>query len=192
MLKQLLHYVKTKSKHMQFQDYAALAFALVLLSIIAFIILVIFQPHSPSTQIVPKPTPEYSTSTNTSTPRVFYNQTSITKILNSSNNPPTLTNNDTLAKAKILTNLPQGQQTGLLYQTNDISINYIHDADEFYVVIFSNNINAAKAEAVVWLEANGMSQQAICNYPIIFYPSSSVQTYLQQTHIVFSLLAPGC
>jgi hypothetical protein len=111
------------------------------------------------------------------------------KLLDLVQNRRPLSQADQNAKAKILSNFPQGQDSGVVYKTSTISVEYVHSPDLFQVDILTNNISAAKAEAVAWFQKQGMSQQGICSLPLTFYLDFQINNQQKGS---FNPLPEGC
>lgn len=146
-------------------------------------------PTAPSTSL-PSPTP--SSQVAGANPPLTYDQSSTKKFLNYFENRQILTSADTTAKANILSMLPSGEQSGIVYQSSDISIEYVQAADLFFVEILTTNIQAAKSETNLWFQEQGMSQAGICALPVDFYMNYDIANELRGSNILFSPLADGC
>jgi hypothetical protein len=185
------------------EDIIVLIFASILTLIvlgIAFVALtssrVPIQPKekhfTPPTRVPTKPTPtlEPSSEETQTTPPVLYDQKASDLLLERVENRLTLSNDDIIAKAKILA--PINGESGYVYQTERIYIEYVKSADLFLVEIRTSNIDQAKAEAVLWFQTQGVSQEGICNYPVEFYLNYNVAEYLRGSNVVFNPLANAC
>jgi hypothetical protein len=145
-------------------------------------------PEITRTRIQISPTPN-STRTR---PSLLYDRASNEKLLDLMKNRRPISNADSLAKAKILTLLPQDQISGIVHETRNIRIDYVHSADLIQVEILTTDIKTARDEANVWLREQGLSQTAICTLPVNFYVSYDVANQLRDTNIVVSALGNGC
>jgi len=114
------------------------------------------------------------------------------KMLNMIQNRRPLSQADLLAKQRILTLFPSGQDSGTLYKTQDITIDYVHAADLFQVEIDTTNVEQAKSEAIAWFSQHGVSQQGICDYPVTFYLNFQFGQQLREQHKSFNPLPDGC
>jgi hypothetical protein len=182
------------------EDFVVIGFAVVLL-IIIFIIVVVLTTSSqtpnvqqkgitpvPVTTAAPTPTiPPYN-----GKPTVLYDSAAQDKLINSIKERKSLSQSDMVAKATILAQLPAGQQSGILYTTPLMQIEYIHSADLFQVEILTTDLKSAKNAANVWFRARGISQEAICTLPVEFYLNYDIAKQLRQTNIIFSPLGNGC
>ncbi|MGI8420163.1 MAG: hypothetical protein ACR2LN_06010 [Candidatus Levyibacteriota bacterium] len=178
------------------EDVAAVILGIILVLIVLGILLVIGKSHRASQQTTSTP-PPIPTSAPTPAPLnghppVMYEQRAMDKILKAIEDRKTLSQDDVVAKANILSLLPPGQQSGSLYYNSDISIEYIHSADLFQVEVLTTDIKTAKDEANVWLRAHGLSQEAICILPVEFYLNYDIANQLRQSNITFSPLGNGC
>ncbi len=181
---------------------------LILIVFTAILIIIIFtlaffalsKPEAtPETSLNPTPTtqstnpetivPTSSTKTN---PPVKYEPTGTLKMLDKLNNKTPLSTSDSVAKQKILTLLPAGQVSGVLYKSSTVIIDYTHAADEFQGEILTVDIAQAKKDAVLWFASEGVSQKAVCNMPVVFYLNYNVANHLRGTGVQFNPLAEGC
>lgn len=125
-------------------------------------------------------------------PPLLYDKRSDEVMMDLIENRRPISNADSLAKARILTLLPQGTLSGIVHETRNIRIDYIHSADLFQVEILTTNVQQAKEEANVWFREQGQSQEAICTLPVVFYVNYDVANELRDTDIVVSSLSNGC
>ncbi len=125
-------------------------------------------------------------------PPLAYDVTASQKLLDYFNNRRTLSSQDIAAKTTILSLLPSGEKSGVVYQTADFKIEYIHSADMFLIEILTPNIQMAKNEAETWLKEQGVSQRGICILPVEFYMNYNIANQLRQQNIIFSPLPDGC
>lgn len=128
----------------------------------------------------------------TSKPPLVYNKDAEDKLIDYIQHRRTLSKSDISAKASILTVLSNGEQSGILYESSTIIIDYIHSADVFQVEILTPNIQAAKDEANIWFRTHGISQKGICTLPVEFYVNYEVGTKLRHTNIIFNPQGNGC
>lgn len=183
------------------EDYVLIAFAVILGSIMTIIGVIIwrtppakapvrtstFQTQSNGTTVSIYPSSEPQTNL-----PVTYNKVAQDKIIAKLENHPTLTQNDSLAKQRILQLLPQGSNGGILYSSSDFQVEYIQSFDLFQVEIFTINIQQAKNEANIWFRNQGVTQQGICDFPVDFYLSADAARQLSSLHVVFSPLPNSC
>ena len=178
---------------------------IVLLSVIVIIVIAIiitvgrliipFSSYNPTPVSNPKENPvktETGVTSPKTNPPVQYNQNGQQQLLNKFENRPKLSASDQSAKARLLSLLPQGEQSGTLYQTTEFAVDYVHSADLFQVEIRTTSVDQAKTDADNWFLNKGMSQQGICNLPVQFYLSFTVLNQLRGSNIVFNPLAPFC
>lgn len=126
-------------------------------------------------------------------PPVQWDTTTSNLLMQKINNRSPRSTSDLDTRKKVINEfLPEDADSGLLYQSPNITIDYTLEPDVFQVEITTTNINAAKAEAVKWFLDQGFSQDFICNYPVEFYLNSDIMYKLNNTATVFSPLAPSC
>jgi len=146
-----------------------------------------------STIITPKtPSPTISENTAGGVPPLTYDKAASQKLLDYIDNRRALSSSDTFAKANILSLLPSGQQSGIVYQSSNIIIEYISSADVFQTEILTTDIQAAKNEANAWFREHGVSQKGICTLPVEFYMNHDVANTMRQENLTFSPLPNGC
>ena len=121
---------------------------------------------------------------------VQYNSEESKKIWGRVKNKATLSIQDAQAKETLLKDSLKASD--IVYESENVQLYYISTFDFFQAEIITQDINAAKQEAVSWLESYGLSQQGICNLPLIFHLNSSVEQSLRGKNIIFSPIAEGC
>ena len=187
------------------EDIVVIVFASILVIIVFIIVLTVRnskvsqlpQQNTVTTQTstninstIAPPTPT-SPSTN-GNPAVLYDSAAQDKLINAIQDRKSLSQNDMVAKANIIAQLPNGEKSGIVYSDPTLNIEYISSADLFQVEIRTTDIQSAKNAANVWFRAHGLSQQAICTMPVEFYLNYDIANHLRQTNIVFSPLGNGC
>jgi len=178
-----------KNKQTLFLIVAALILFII---VIAIAIINLTAPAPQQTVILVTPTPIPSKNTDLhSNPPVVYNAQAQGSLLNKVEERKTLTTNDQAAKTKMLSKI-SSEGSGTLYQSENVSIDYLSTPNVFQVEILTTNIDQAKKEAVNWFMSQGLSQDAICNYPVQFYLNFTIAEQLRGKNINFSPLAPGC
>lgn len=163
----------------------------ILLFIVMTIILVLGSRDD--REVAPSPSPVQPTVVPARTnPPVVYAPTSTQKMLDALSQPQPISEENLAAKQKIISLLPQGAVSGVVYSSSTIRIDYTKAADQIQVEILTVDIGKAKNDAVIWLKSQGMSQEGICALPIVFYLNRGVANELQDIDIAFSPLAEGC
>lgn len=160
--------------------------AIILLLIVFAIAFLSFFPPSSKEPPVPSISP--------ASPAPLYNKKSQDLLLEKVTNRAPLTNKEISVKKNILSNLPSGKTSGILYQTNNIIIDYTSGIDLFQVEILTTDIVKAKDEAVSWFLSQGATNNNLCNYPVQFYLNYDIANKLidLRKENNFSSLAPGC
>lgn len=175
------------------EKYILFAGAGVLLTLLIAIPIILYTQKSSPETASPSPVPTSFISNPTSpTPKPIYDTEKQTKLLEKVESRQSLSNNDVSAKNKLLSFLPTGKESGLIYQSSNVSIEYIASPNIFQVEILTVDIAKAKKEAVDWFRLQGLSQTGICNYPVQFYLNFDVKKKLNGSAIKFSPLAEGC
>lgn len=106
---------------------------------------------------------------------------------------PALTSKDKEAKAKIISPLSTVKnKSGYLVETKDYKIEYVSNADEFFVEILTPNTQYAKYWATMWFKSKGVSEDGICKLPVVYYPNLGVANKIKDLNIEFNPLADNC
>lgn len=103
-----------------------------------------------------------------------------------------LSQSDTTIRANILAETGTTEQSGEIYSSPNIFIEYVRSADIFQVEIKSTEIDMAKTEALVWFQNKGMSKEGLCAMPISFYLNYDIKTQIGEAADSFDPLPPGC
>jgi len=174
-------------------DYIVIIFAVILALIVFAIAFLAFSKgvsQQPTQQtITPTATPSPTASTR---PLINYDENAQNKLLDKVTSRQPLSQDDQLAKEKILALLPKNQQSGFLYRSSNVNIEYVHGPDLFQVEILITDFQKAKEEANVWFRQQGLTQEGICNYPVQFYLSWDVMNKLNGGSMQFSPLPLSC
>lgn len=178
---------------------------IILASILLFIGLMIIllslqNPQAGKQQIsptfFPTPTSELNISEfpeNTTLP-IKYDKAAEDRLVEKMQNRETLSSKDTDARDKILSML-QNEDSGVVYRSKNIIIEYVTGPDLFQVEILTTDVEQAKLEASIWFAAQGMSENGMCNLPIMFYINSEIREKFRESTkegYVFSPLPKGC
>ena len=114
------------------------------------------------------------------------------KMLDLIQNRRPLSSADAQVKQSLLSMLPSGKESGVLYETTSFIIEYIHAADLFQVEILSDDIKNSKSQAVQWFEQKGMSHDGVCHLPVTFYLEYQLSNKFRQEEKTFDPLPEGC
>lgn len=99
------------------------------------------------------------------------------KLLDYIQNRRALSNADLRAKKAILSS---AASSGVIYQNEKISIEYVKSADLFQVEIMTIETVSAKKEAVEWFQSKGLSNEGICSLPVSFYLNFDIKIQLEE------------
>jgi hypothetical protein len=104
-----------------------------------------------------------------------------------------LSPSDEKAKEAMLTLLPAGKTSGILYESPNVIIGYVGSpADDLNVEILTADISAAKQEAIDWFVKQGLSLNALCDLPVSFYLNSDVAGSIREKNFAFNPIAEHC
>lgn len=102
-----------------------------------------------------------------------------------------LSESDMKAKSTILEAVEKSG-SGILFQNNNVVIEYVNSADLFQVEILTLETAVAKEEALAWFKEKGMSTKGICNLPVTFYLNFDIKTQLGEDANLFNPLPDSC
>lgn len=173
------------------QDYFVILLAGILLIIVFVIVYVAFTQSTTSRTKISSPVPS-PTETQSNNLPVLYDYSAEDRLAKTIQTRPSLSPEDTQAKTAMLNTILKGFNSGVLYETDDIRIEYVQSANLFMGEIKTTNIVKAKAEAGTFFLNNGLSQQGICKLPLMFYLDPLVSQSLQGQNVIFSPLPNGC
>lgn len=112
------------------------------------------------------------------------------KFYNNLDKKQPLTSNDQQAKQTILGLIQADNNT--IYVSSEFNIYYIQNLDIFQVELFSSDVFQAENHAVAWFESKGFSHVAICQMPVMFYPTFSLRQKLNSQGTEIAPIAEGC
>jgi len=175
------------------QDYITLLLGGLLVFIVfAIVIIISTQQNTPTPNtITPTPTSEPSATVSDNLP-VFYDNSAEARLAQKVQARPTLQPQDAQAKSNTLNTILHGFNSGVLYETADVRIEYVESADLFMAEVKTTNVNTSISEASTWFIKQGLTQQGICNLPLMFYLDPGVAQDLQGQDVIFSPLPNGC
>jgi len=173
------------------QDYFVILLAGILVIIVFAIVYITFMQSTPTTKTTPLPTIKPTVSVSDHLP-VFYDNAAASRLAQKIQNRPTLQPADNQSKNAILNTILHGFNSGVLYETADVRLEYVQSANLFMGEIKTTNVVKAKADATTWFLNKGLSQEGICNLPLMFYLDTGVSQALQGQDVVFSPLPNGC
>lgn len=173
------------------QDYFIIIIAGILLVIIFGIVFISFTTKPPS-QTTNTPSIQKPTIAQSDNLPILYDNAAEDRLAQKINNRPTLVPADQQQKSDTLTTILHGLNSGVLYETDDVRVEYVQSADIFMAEIKTQNLIKAKADANTWFLHQGFSQAGICNLPLMFYLDPQVSDALQGENVIFSPLPPSC
>lgn len=106
---------------------------------------------------------------------------------------PALSVKDKAAKDKIVGRFAKEKyKSGYPMVTKDYKIEYVGNADEFFVEITSPDTQKAKYWATMWFKLNGFTEEGMCRLPVAFYLSLPIAQQLEGMNIEFNPLPDQC
>lgn len=172
-----------------FSDKRLLAiFSIVFLFVVITGLMIIVSKTNPNqTSNLISPTPSQST---LSSPPVAYDTDSTNRMLDILKTRPQLSTADQKVRTDLLKSL--NNNSGVLNQTNDYTLEYVRVPDAFMGEIKTTELEKGKQEAVDWLKSKGLSQDGVCNLPLVFYINWQTAQSLRGANILFNPLPNGC
>lgn len=86
----------------------------------------------------------------------------------------------------------RAESNSILYTSTNVKVEYLSSPDQFMAEILTPEIDTAKNEAVSYLSSVGLSPDAICHLPLVFYLSVQARRLLPENSPAFNPLAPSC
>jgi hypothetical protein len=127
---------------------------------------------------------------NTAKAPVQYDEKATQKMLDKINNKVPVSPDDTAVKERLVTSIRNSSNT--LYETQLFRVTYVKPSDLLFVEIKTRNIIRTKQDAIKWLTEQGLSNEAICTLPIVFYLNNTAAMQLRSEKTIFNPLAEGC
>jgi hypothetical protein len=180
------------------EDYFVIGLALTLVVIVFVIVIVLTFSNNANTEkqeplptVIPLPTEKM---TNIQPQTHIYDQQSFNQLLQKIQYRTQVSPQDSSIKKQILSLIPNNETSGMLYENQNIRIDYTGGPDLFQVEIMTMQIKEAKEEGNQWFLSQGMSQQAICDLPVDFYLSWEIMQQLSTNNriVSFSPFASEC
>lgn len=176
------------------QDIFVILLALVLINIILTIISLYFLQDKKSTPQqtttnIPTPTSVYEENNNYT---FKYNTEAHSKLADIIINRPPLSLQDQEAKTNLLQTTVKGFNSGIVYETPNVRVEYVQSVDMFLAEILTDEVQTAKNETNIWFRERGLTQKGICNLPVMFYFDRSKIESLQNKDMEFNPLPNSC
>lgn len=128
--------------------------------------------------------------TSSSSYKKIYKPNEAQKILENAINKPTLPPNDLAIRNSIVATLPQPVTT--IFKTDLVEVRYVKGPNDFEGKITSVRVNEAKNQVITFFRDKGLSNEGICNLPLVFYPSLEIKTQFEQEGKTFTFLPDFC
>lgn len=147
----------------------------------------------PNLLTIPSPTPIPGNPglLNTQAGKNMFSSPGVIKALDSLQNRKAFSTEDNNIRQQIISVLsdPLG---GTITSTDTYTIEYWQAPDEFQSEIVGTDITTIKLNVISWFMQQGLSKDAVCHLPLVFYPNQEVKQYLLNTHQTFDPSVPGC
>ncbi len=184
-----IHLLKHKK-----QDIFVILLALVLVNIILTIVALIFLQNKNASPSRNAPITAFPSSPSEleNNYTLKYNTEAHSKLADILINRPAISQQDNDAKANMLQTTVKGFNSGIVYETSNVRVEYVESVDMFMAEILTPNIQAAKDETNIWFREKGISQKGICKLPIMFYVNKAVIEELKTQNTEFNPLPNGC
>lgn len=169
--------------------FIIIAFITSILVIVVFFMLNFSQQQNNLDQNLLLPTPLPTQTISKRKPPVLYNQEKTNLLVERAQDRIQLSSNGTLVKERLIKKL--NGESGDIYTSPKIRIEYIQAPDLFQAEILSTEITSAKEEAVNWMLSQGFTSEDLCNLPFSFYLSIQAKNSIKSNE-VFNPLPEGC
>lgn len=182
-----------RSKADYIEDLIIIIAASVLLIIIIIVAILSFRATAP-VQNVPAPSvsPSIPPTVTDRVHKINFDNDAEARLANRINNRPSLAPYDNSVKENMLTTILHGHNSGIVYQSPNVRVEYVESADIFMAEILTTDIQQAKDETNVWFRDQGFRQQAICDLPLMFYLNFDVLNKLSGKNYTFSPVPNSC
>jgi hypothetical protein len=177
-------------------DYVVVVYAVFLLLIVLGIAYFAFTSIASPANNPPLPTP-IPTVTEVPPaipppPLINYDTKAELRLVDKMRNRPQLSQIDASAKTTMLNTVLKGYNSGVAYESETVRIEYVKSLDLFMAEIKTTDIQQAKNDANVWFRGQGLSQEGICNLPVMFLLNLDTAEILKNKNILFSPLPNSC
>lgn len=141
-----------------------------------------------------RPQSEVSNTTSGLTPTtaesspILYEESSTEKMLDIVKQTPSLAPSDLRIRNVLIAKASEGEY---LYSSTTVRLEYLSSPDQFMAEILTSDIESAKSEAVSFFSEQGLSNEAICHLPLIFYLSLQARRALPE-NTTFNPLPNNC
>lgn len=170
----------------------------ILLIVISFLIIFLLredgQPQQAGTEII-TPTPVASTRTPEENRRESQplEGEDFDQLIESVQNRSRLSEQDLSIRNELIS---QGEGEGAdkrdIYSTPAFILRYVPTADVFHAEILGNNIDEARSSLLTYLRSLGLSDEGICNLPVVFYKDPKRDNTELTTGLYFYELLTTC
>lgn len=138
----------------------------------------------------PSPLPVSEGTLNTSPKKSVYRDVDLEKDFQRIKNIKPLSGSDSEAKSSLLSSL--NNQSGYLIQNPTYKIEYVKGPNLFMIELLSTNTDSAQTAAYEWLKSRGLSDQGICNLPVLLYLNYDIAESLEQQNTTFNPIPKLC
>lgn len=140
---------------------------------------------------LPEPTPIVESAVHSKTD-TLYEEDATARLVRRIKEREPLSDSDAAVKQSIINTQVPDSDNWVVYYSDNVQVFYIVSADVFMAEIETPDIAKAKADVNVWFRNQGMSQEGICNAPVMFYLSSEMLEKLDRRDIRFNPLPNSC
>lgn len=155
--------------------------------------IVIDIPKSSSPGVSSMPGALPSVSMTSPTPKIqplVYSPGQLKKDYDRINNKKTLSERDSSVREQLVSKADD--KSGIITENTQFKLEYISSPNLFMVEVRSSDPEFGKDAAEIYLKNQGLSEQGLCNLPIIFYLSQSVQNDLLSKGETFNPIPEEC
>lgn len=136
------------------------------------------------------PTPALPGKSSVAKAPITYDKQKTKELLDIVRNRPMLSEQDKTIRDKLIASL--ANKSGQLDASDTYIISYVKSPDDFEVEITTVDIAKAKAQATAWFSQQGISQEGICHFPVVFSLSFQVLKQLENSNMKFNPLPESC
>lgn len=151
----------------------------VIVLLILIIFMVVLLQFRRASEPVSTPVPSAGITQPTPNPSIpAYNPTGLEKDFQRISSKKELALTDREIRDQLIQTL--GNKSGVLDETEQYRIEYVKSPNSFMVEILDKSTEEAKLRAIEWFGSKGISDQGICNLPVVFYLSFEIEKQLRE------------
>lgn len=123
-------------------------------------------------------------------PSLIYEPGSLEKDYQRITSKSELSESDKRVRVQLIT--LAGNKSGVVHRTENYILEYVSSPNQFMAEITTVEVDSVKTQINQWLIGQGLSQDGICNLPLVLYLNSVARNELATKNLKVSLIPEGC